>query len=454
MSPAAAAPAPSNGIPGRIGMAIMLMALFCLFSGALDFGLYQLHIAVALYAASLLTTALVGGIQRALSHRIAWLLAAFYGWLAIGIPLSTWPGGSFGLVEVAIEFGFGVYVIVAGQAHRHADLRRTVHVLGYGGLVLAVLTSIFGVVVDGRLAPKAGHYGNPNDFGQVLLITLPFWWYMIRTPLSSRLRRVIAVFASVFLLLVTIRTGSRGALIGLLCVALILFLDSTSRQKIAIITVGAALGCCAILLLPHNVQRRYVTLFQEEAPNSDEPISEEEAKTVGSAAGSSESRLEMLKDSLYLTAIHPLFGVGAGQFTTAQNSLAQERGALQGRWLVTHNSYTQVSSEGGIPALIFYAGALGCCIWVARSRFPAGTLRDPVLEDIAQLSIALRAALIAYAVSTIFISVAYNLFLPVLAALSVVFDRTVAQTIGSRAAGRAPVPVPPRPRSLGLPVVR
>ncbi|HVX65766.1 MAG TPA: hypothetical protein VHA11_04145, partial [Bryobacteraceae bacterium] len=106
-----------------------------------------------------------------------------------------------------------------------------------------------------------------------------------------------------------------------------------------------------------------------------------------------------------------------------------------------------------------YMAALVCCISATRKRLPAGTPRDPVTGDLAQLSIALRTSLIAYVVSTCFISVAYNLFLPVLAALAVVLERATVQAMGSGAPARAAVPAAPRrhgiPSSrLGIPVSR
>jgi len=57
------------------------------------------------------------------------------------------------------------------------------------------------------------------------------------------------------------------------------------------------------------------------------------------ASLSAQQRKELLFKSLKVTVRHPLFGVGPGNFEV-----------VSGAWDVTHNSYTQISAEGGIPA--------------------------------------------------------------------------------------------------------
>ena len=79
------------------------------------------------------------------------------------------------------------------------------------------------------------------------------------------------------------------------------------------------------------------------------------------AAGSSEARLQLLLDSVYLTFAHPIFGVGPDDFQVAQNDLAVKRGQAYGLWHVTHNTYTELSCEMGIPGLLIYLAFLLQC---------------------------------------------------------------------------------------------
>jgi O-antigen ligase len=121
---------------------------------------------------------------------------------------------------------------------------------------------------------------------------------------------------------------------------------------------------------------------------SDDPSS-------STAYSSSQQRQELFWRSLEITAKHPLFGIGPGNFPI-----------ISGSWHVTHNSYTQMSSEGGIPALIFYVAILWCGFKnLQRTRkFSVGNSQTKLLAG------ALRASLAGFAVGSIFGSYAYEFF--------------------------------------------
>ena len=96
-----------------------------------------------------------------------------------------------------------------------------------------------------------------------------------------------------------------------------------------------------------------------------------------------------------MTAEHPLFGVGPGNFPIISDS-----------WRVTHNSYTQMSSEGGIPALVLYVMVL----WAGfknlkRTRKLSGTNKEAKL-----FAGALHASLAGFVVGSLFASCAYQFF--------------------------------------------
>jgi O-antigen ligase len=113
------------------------------------------------------------------------------------------------------------------------------------------------------------------------------------------------------------------------------------------------------------------------------------------ASGSAQQRKELFFQSLKVTAQHPLFGVGPGNFVV-----------VSGVWHVTHNSYTQISAEGGIPAFLLYL----LIFWRG-----IGNLRDirkypKTGKRIRLFSMALEASLAAYLVGSFFASDAYQLF--------------------------------------------
>ena len=58
----------------------------------------------------------------------------------------------------------------------------------------------------------------------------------------------------------------------------------------------------------------------------DSSVIEENHDALLDATGSTEARWQVFLDSVVMTARHPIFGVGLGNFTMADNDFAHERG--------------------------------------------------------------------------------------------------------------------------------
>jgi O-antigen ligase len=115
----------------------------------------------------------------------------------------------------------------------------------------------------------------------------------------------------------------------------------------------------------------------------------------------------------------PLWGCGIGQFGAYTASLDRDAGRRAG-WQGTHNTYTQVSSEAGIPALIvFLVLVVSCFRSLGTCYRRAVRLQTTRARDIANMAYALRTSLWAYAVFAIFSYMAYSATLPVIAGLTV-----------------------------------
>ncbi len=92
-------------------------------------------------------------------------------------------------------------------------------------------------------------------------------------------------------------------------------------------------------------------------------------------------------------------------------------------WLGTHNTYTQISSECGIPAVIFYAAVIGLCL-ASNLRLYRRTRDRPSDCELAGLSHCLLAGTLVFAVSAFFFHMAYSAYLPTLAGFSVALSLT------------------------------
>ena len=99
----------------------------------------------------------------------------------------------------------------------------------------------------------------------------------------------------------------------------------------------------------------------------------------------------------------------------------------------THNSYTQVSSECGIPALICYCAVLGFC-FRSNWRLYRQTRHNPALKDVTTLSFCLLASALVYAVSTFFFHIAYSGGLPMQAGFSLALRLAAEPLLAARAA--------------------
>jgi O-antigen ligase len=114
-----------------------------------------------------------------------------------------------------------------------------------------------------------------------------------------------------------------------------------------------------------------------------------------SAFASAEIRRDLLWKSVMVTASHPFFGVGLGNFQI-----------LSGSWHGTHNSYTEMSAEGGVPALILYLIVWWRAFFYVRAvkRYRHGRPEHRVWAK------ALMGSLLAFLVASFFSNYAFQYF--------------------------------------------
>jgi O-antigen ligase len=162
----------------------------------------------------------------------------------------------------------------------------------------------------------------------------------------------------------------------------------------------------------------------------------------------------VLIQSIKVSLRNPVFGVGVGNFQVAAARSSKEDN-LRALWLETHNSYTQISSEAGLPALavfvmlIWYSLRQPFRMYKAASRFPQ-------LYATAQVGFWLSMTVLNYAVTILFTSVAYSIFLPTLAGLASAYSDAARREIAQAEAEASTKPAAPPskqqgPRTAGTP---
>ena len=413
---AASAEPPLGPIP-RIGIALSTVAAVVLFARLIEFApafLSSIHPGALLLGGSVLIAVLSGGVARIAGSRVTVLFAAFSVWSATGVVFAVWRGGA---ARTWMNYWFTsmlAYAAIAALVVTVEQCRRVMYALA-GGMLALVTLSFFRASQEysgqGRYGFDAGTLHNANLLAMIFLLGLPFCLLAVNN--WRGVRRAMAAAGTLLIVISVLRTGSRAGLLTLALVALIVFLHASLAGKIRLVLLGSAVTAGAVALASHAALNRFATLLA----NSDRPpTSAEEA----SARESTLARAVLLHSSLVKTVEHPVLGVGIGMFMVADSTeaLAERRRAM---WRVSHNAYTQLSSETGIPGVLLYVAAMVVCFRKLNSIRKA-TRGVPELLSLDQMAFTLRLALITYAFASFFASTAYECYLPILAALTVAFE--------------------------------
>jgi O-antigen ligase len=273
---------------------------------------------------------------------------------------------------------------------------------------------------------------------------LIFGWFLTHNPKRPLPLRALFLFCFLPLAFILAKTASRAAFLAFALTLPFVFSRYSVRGKAAAllaVSIGAIGG---FAIMPESSQRRVFTVFQVGKVEGE--LSENEVNVVLSAQGSARQRLELLKTSLLFTIQNPILGVGPGQFAAAEDKKATALGRPRGVWLGTHNTYTEISSEAGIPALLFYVACMVVCWKELRwaERFHSRNL----FVDSAQWAAAgftLRLSLINYAIFYFFEHIAYSPFLPSLAGLIFAYSTATRRLVVETAQQRPPAPAAPAP---------
>jgi hypothetical protein len=419
-----------------VGFFLLSVYLFMNFSRTIEILLPSVHLTAVLYGLALAFAIITGGLQRAFLNRIGMFLAAFCLWLVIATPFSLWRGGSIETLSNAART-IPVFLLIAGLARDAADTRKTIHAIAFGTFLLSIFTFFVGKLNDGRLELEYGKFANPNDLAIVLLMVLPFWWLTAADPALDKVRRIGACLAGILSLVVMARTGSRAALLAAAVTLVVFFFKASNRARLIMAAAAVVFVAIAAATMSQELRIRYFTFF--EAGNTGR-MNDEELARVQEAVGSAYARAHLLESSIALTFENPIFGVGPGMFQVGESDLAAAAG-VRPSWHESHNSYTQVSSEAGLPAFFFFTGVLALsltlCMRVYRKH-----RNSPQTWMLANMAFAVLLSLISFGVAAIFVSAAYDVYLPALAGLAVCLGRAAATEEKRQLAAAQPAAAP------------
>lgn len=397
----------------RRSFAITLLGLyvFVLSSRALDISrIARLHIPMILLATLVVVTLAKGDLKYSFRSKITVSYLALTAWICVCFPFSHWRAASLPHVITSVE-SFGIFLVIVQLARTRQDWQRVANAYALGVLGAAILSMIFGHSVEGRVSVVAGSLADPNEFALRLVLGLPFWWHLAS---QSGLGGKIVCFALTTPIFVSFaRAGSRSALLALMTLFAMMFLFVNLKQK-ALMCALAVVGIVAgLAFLPAYLKVRFTTLFTTH--NSTQQLTMQERERLGGDIASSEGREMLLWQSIRMTGEHPIVGVGPGVFEDMSWNERKLNSGVGGGRLVSHNTYTQISSELGIPGFLCFVATLFLSIKYVLLVYRRNRERNPAM---AQSGLYTFVCLIGLAAGIFFLSVAYGMLLAVLFGLA------------------------------------
>ncbi len=332
----------------------------------------------------------------ALPREMWYLLALFFQLFAAAVFSPVWRGGAF----QAVVYGFSkivlIVIVVILTVTTLGRLRKLVFIQASCFALVAIVSIFESQTVMGRLTGSLnGIYGNPNDLAFAIALGFPLCWIFLHRS-TNVLKKLVWIFCMAAMAYAVFLTASRSGLIVLFISLLVCLWEfGLKGGRRYLLVVGAVLALAIVAIAPRKLMETRFDAFKNPAAS-------------GSAYGSFQQREGLLFTSLYVTAEHPLFGVGPGNFQV-----------VSGNWHVTHNSLTELSAEGGIAALILF-------LLMAKKSFSNLRQTGASEGDVEELQLwrgGLKVAMITLLVGSLFSSIEYQFFPYMLMAYTAAFHK-------------------------------
>jgi putative inorganic carbon (hco3(-)) transporter len=167
-----------------------------------------------------------------------------------------------------------------------------------------------------------GIFNDPNDLGLLFATTLPMVFYL--SGRGGFLGRIFWLMGASLLLYAIYLTNSRGAILAVVAIGAVYL---WRRRGLVTAAALSSFGLMGLMLLPSRMQELDV----------------DESSAFG--------RVDAWYEGLHMFLSHPLFGVGAGNFTDYND-------------LTAHNSFVLVLAETGFIGYILWFAFVGYSFWM------------------------------------------------------------------------------------------
>jgi O-antigen ligase len=357
---------------------------------------------------------LTAGLFRAMTSRPGMLLFMLTFWMCLSTPFSIWKGGSVRLLMETWLISLLIFFAISGAIHSLDQVRKAMYAMAAASFLIMLLSFRFGG--GERLSFAWGTLGNPNDFAAYLLLGTPFCFYVFFDQSKLSLLKVGAVVGLLGIFILSLRSGSRAGFVTILGITLVMFWKLSLANKVKLMIVGLVAAPLLVPFVPSATWQRLTTFGSAEAE------ARAENPEVGAASTSYYARRRLLTDAIELTVRNPLLGVGPGQFAPAAAGMSAAED-VTAMWRETHNTYLQLSSECGLPALALYLALLSYC-FRSMTALRRGAVHRPELASIVTMANCIYMAAAVFAFVALFGSYGYTMMLPAYAAFAEALYRT------------------------------
>jgi O-antigen ligase len=326
-----------------------------------------------------------------------WLTVLF----AAGIPLAIWRGGSFNLFAQVWLKTLSIFFLLTQTLLSIARIRAILWAIVLSELAVCAYSILHpdqSAWVGDRMSGVSQGILGWNFLGIAAALTVPYIAVLfIDRP--SFLKTTVLAAAMLAMLWMVVLTGSRSGLLVLsfsVAATWWMVLRGTPRGRVigGLLAVVLVVVCCAA---PRVLWQRMETMWSSSSPATTD---------AASAEMSSDERQMALRRSIRYTIDHPLLGLGLGNFEVESGT---EPGQ-QSSWLGTHNSFTELSSEAGIPALIVFLALLFSTL-KNMHRLGGSHSEGSETGEIERMARATFASVLSFIVGAFFAHISYEYFL-------------------------------------------
>lgn len=311
-----------------------------------------------------------------------WCLLAFALWTTATLQFAYYYDDSFPLWVRSMKIWLMIYVTLAlVDTRRKLDVFIWMNViaLGYYGVKGGAFTLLTGG--NYRVWGPGGFIEGNNEVALAVIMTIPLMRYLQQQMTNKRLRLVMSGAMGLSAVM-ALGTYSRGALLGLIAMGSMFWWKSGNRVVWGVLIL--VLGTAGLSLMPEQWWNRMDTIKTYDADDS--------------AMGRINAwwmAWNLAKDNFF-----------GGGFMVWMPEMFQKYAPVPQDVHAAHSIYFQVLGEHGFIGLMLFLSIGATTWWAARDLVRMGRA-DPQHQWAADLGGAIQAAMVGYAITGSFLSLAY-----------------------------------------------